>query len=1043
MSEEHAKVAEFWRATEEGPLDKPTIFRVMLSSTYKDLLEERQIVRDVFHRFDLFVEWMEKDSSRDTDLVTSSLEMVDKSDAYFCILGKRYGHCPADPRNPNELSLTELEYSHAEALGLKIWSLAMDPAYPTSDEDNEFDPVARKKREAFLAKMQATLRIVDSFQNDDEFKSKVERIARDIRKTLDRADPSISSTPVDPPEQRTERAPNPAAPEFFCVKPFARGHKFVGRERELTDLSAWAVGDDAMMIVRAMGGMGKSHLTYQWTDKDATKIGTNWTGRCWYSFYEDSAGMEDFLGWALAYVLGQPRSSFNGQGIVALAERLLEELRSAPWLLVLDGLERVLVRYNRGDRSERFDDDNAGDPEHLGRNPLACLRDSDAEILKLLIGAAPSKILISTRDIPTCLRNSGDDCLPGITSLALEGLAPEDAEEMLRQSGVVGNGDPIRSYLLTHFGCHPLMIGIIAGLVRRHPPAPGDFDAWLSAPTGASAVDLAKLDGLVRKRHHIFEIALADLDVDENRVLHVLAGNSAGVEWDALTAMNPRRPAAPRVPMRPIAPTSQSGRGRKAYERSMTAYTTARGTYRDWQRSTEVTEADNWLARTVMDLRDRGLITHSGHGINLYNLHPLVRSFVRDNMSAKERQAAGRAVADYATSRAPAQFENLESLEELAPAIQEIESLIFGGFYEEAKERLLGDFHGAMRRLDLDGEYVRLAKEVLPDGGGLGCDASYADLDLAGRVGWSLKTTGYVREATELFTSVLTETRLQTPLLIVRTAVRGFCDLYRGTVQRGLSDRCLSYEVDLSFGEEYPHTVHRTTELITKLDRGDLDGADAQLRDPDFALERQGFLPPWIEADVRRRKQSLTERMCTTLLNQCAEEKDTASRFDLLLSIARWHAENGRFETATDVFNEVIEHRRVHGKTTDYVEVDRAICHAEIEKQDQALNVLTRVQDGWLDNRPCHHKLAQGWLALGDKDKARDFAIAGYKIGWGDGPPHHDHWMLEDCRAVLLAVGAPEPDLPIIDRSSEILFDWEPSIRAYIAHHKEQRSREA
>ena len=88
---------------------------IMLSSTYKELAEHRQAVREAILGQELFPEAMENDAALpDHDLISASLEKVDKADAYVELIGYRYGQTPeCSARNPDNLSLTELEFRRA------------------------------------------------------------------------------------------------------------------------------------------------------------------------------------------------------------------------------------------------------------------------------------------------------------------------------------------------------------------------------------------------------------------------------------------------------------------------------------------------------------------------------------------------------------------------------------------------------------------------------------------------------------------------------------------------------------------------------------------------------------------------------------------------------------------------------------------------------------------------------------------------------------------------------------------------------------------
>ena len=53
-----------------------------------------------------------------------------------------------------------------------------------------------------------------------------------------------------------------------------------------------------------------------------------------------------------------------------LSERLLRQLQARPWLLVLDGLERVLVAYHRYDAAQLADEE-AGRTDQIARRDPA------------------------------------------------------------------------------------------------------------------------------------------------------------------------------------------------------------------------------------------------------------------------------------------------------------------------------------------------------------------------------------------------------------------------------------------------------------------------------------------------------------------------------------------------------------------------------------------------------------------------------------------------------------------------------------------------
>ena len=60
-----------------------------------------------------------------------------------------------------------------------------------------------------------------------------------------------------------------------------------------------------MLLFEAIGGAGKSMLTWEWT-APVSAARDDRAGTFWYSFYEKGAVMADFCRRTLAYMTGQP-----------------------------------------------------------------------------------------------------------------------------------------------------------------------------------------------------------------------------------------------------------------------------------------------------------------------------------------------------------------------------------------------------------------------------------------------------------------------------------------------------------------------------------------------------------------------------------------------------------------------------------------------------------------------------------------------------------------------------------------------------------------
>ena len=425
--------------------------------------------------------------------------------------------------------------------------------------------------------------------------------------------------------------------ELLGLVTWIGSHKFVGRQAELNVLSDWAVPADPhpVLLFDAIGGSGKSILAWEWTTNRATQTRRDWAGCFWYSFYERGAIMADFCQCALAYITARPLKAFRKKKTPELAGLLLHHLQARPWLLVLDGLERVLVAYHRFDAAQVPDEEvNQPTDQIARRDPCAAIRPEDDDLLRALPAAAPSKLLITSRLVPHVLLNPSSQPVPGIRRVSLAGLRPVDAEALLRSCGVTGSSQAIQDYLTKHCDCHPLVTGVLAGLINDYPPDKGNFDAWASDPAYGGQLNLASLD-LVQKRNHILKAAIDALPENSRQALSTLALLSEAVDYPTLSALNPLLPprtgGSGRNPVirstchggRRCPTPTRSTRGRVIRLPSSAERNTNKPSTPGSNRQ-EFLAAPRELANALRDLEHRGLLLYDVQ-TKRYDLHPVVR----------------------------------------------------------------------------------------------------------------------------------------------------------------------------------------------------------------------------------------------------------------------------------------------------------------------------------------------------------------------------------------------------------------------------------
>jgi hypothetical protein len=285
----------------------------------------------------------------------------------------------------------------------------------------------------------------------------------------------------------------------------------VGRKKELEELDAWASSKDTVYVVEAIGGMGKSALTWEWTQRTES-----FEGRIWYSLYESTASMQTFLRHALTYIKREEPP--KGMDAYEMAQELLVLLRARPYLIVLDGFERILAAYHQKSDDLR-----------------QCVSPKDGDLIRKLVACQKSKILISTRLMPDALEDRATHKpMHGVRHRNLHGLLPGDALDLARATGVKGGSEKILEFG-KKFDYHALLMRIVCGLVNEYREAPGDFDKWLADPnSGGYLASLTNED----QHTHILKFAFDGLGERQRQLLSRIAAMDDAAAYETVKALS-------------------------------------------------------------------------------------------------------------------------------------------------------------------------------------------------------------------------------------------------------------------------------------------------------------------------------------------------------------------------------------------------------------------------------------------------------------------------------------------------------------------------
>lgn len=645
----------------------------MISSTSLDLPQHRAQVAEACLRQSVFPIDMKHLPAREITPLAVDQEMIDAADVYIGIYAYRYGSVAEGQTK----SYTELEFDRAVDRGIPCLIFLMSAEHDVRPRDVETSPGAQEKLAAFKARASKG-RICKEFKSAEDLRSQVIDALSQWKEEAHQKSEKKPAPDFHPPNLI------PKPPEPYIAHPYSllQTKAVVGRQAELNLLTDWVTTNKAVPAstrvfnLVAIGGMGKSALTWKWFNDIAPNELPKLAGRLWWSFYESDAHWENFIIRALAYVSGQSEKTVRELKAPDREDQLWRILDQQPFLLVLDGLERILLAYARMDAAQMLDEDlddqtanrvaqaiglpqSAAD-SFIGRHQLRLTADHRAgHFLRRLTQMRKSRILITTRLYPTELQCETGAPLPGCFAQFLTGLTDSDALSLWREFKVTGSTEQLLP-LFRSFNNYPLLIRALAGEVAAFRGGPGDFDKWRAKNPQFDPTRLP----LKNAKTHVLEYALHGLKDEHRKVLHTIAAFRMPATWETLRALLTKSPhfscgASP--PSLPDAPEFPDTR-------------------------TQPCSDDRALDSVLTELEDRGLVGWDKKA-NRYDMHPIVRSVVWAGLTPKAKRSLYRGLHTYfdAAPKA-ADWHQIETLEELTPALELFNVLIGMGEFAKASE---------------------------------------------------------------------------------------------------------------------------------------------------------------------------------------------------------------------------------------------------------------------------------------------------------------------------------------------------------------------
>ena len=435
----------------------------------------------------------------------------------------------------------------------------------------------------------------------------------------------------------------PLAPSPFIVHDYGllKADALVGRTIERSLLIDWVsnmetgLSTNSVFCLVSMGGMGKTALTWNFFNKTVSNVRKDLKGSFWWSFYEPKTDsniltsdkvkprgtFDNFLIYALAYVSKNEVSEIVKLDEKSRKAKLLNELGRKPYLLVLDGLERLLRAYNRPDllsvEKEEFDSDEFVDVNNLSKVELRSAIDSKVDdFLMELMTITNSKILVTSRLLPSILQTEFGKVNANCNDYFLKGLEIDEALLLWHSLGATGSEKKLRE-LFDTIKTYPILISVLANEVSKNQEAEGNYDKWLVHNPEFSII--FSLGGVQEKLSKVLKYSLERLNVKVKSILNRIVEFDMPINYLTLSELT--------IEIGKIIKTRQA------------------------------------LDKILIQLKDRALIGEDS--LRRYEVHPIISRVIDLDVDLVEKKRIGNEIIEYASRQPIPKNEDVKDYKDL------------------------------------------------------------------------------------------------------------------------------------------------------------------------------------------------------------------------------------------------------------------------------------------------------------------------------------------------------------------------------------------
>jgi len=824
-----------------------------------------------------------------------------------------------------------------------------------------------------------------------------------------------------PPELAPAIGAIPRRPAPYIAHTFPEPAQLFGRNADMELLRSWLYAPESVLVLDGSAGVGKSSLAWYWLHLSAAETPNiaAWTGIIWWSFAESDSSFRNFVRRALSYLAGQPLDVVDQLPPPVREQALLKALRDRPILIILDDVERMLGHWFRHE-GPFLSEPQVEQALNADRELLKCADPAQGLFLRKLTAVSPSKVMLISRAVPEDLYEGERKLMPGVVRLQLGGLHPNDGLVLLQERGIRGDEAAMKT-LIEQIDGHPLLLNLLAGQIGHTFPVRGDYETWYRG--GGYRLGLNDLSPAAR-RTAVLNYILSTLPPPLSLTLLQLSAFRNGVDIAAVIG------ALPFVPPRPQKMTEP--------RRWQADYARAKAHWDEYRQAMKDYEADRRAARPRLDaalseLIERGLVLKDRY-IQRYTVHPAVRGAVLGRINETERFAAFLRIRDFAETLPPEVPDRAKDISNLAGSMELYRALVSAGQLDQAAAVYRTRIAKApLAQITSHYQVIEMLRVFFPSGlGTMPALSSLSDRGyFANEMALALGSIGQRTEAMRQLGQAFGPFAQGRSARHLCAALLNYAGLMRDDYQLAAKAHVFELARELADAANELESLSTARLFLLKIyaDTGQFDLA-ATLYD-----EFMANLPRLRTAYRRATAERMVAKMRvyqqqdpTAALNLALQlALESGSPHEQLAVYALW-GETGlqqdRPDAAEKFFSEALNMAIKTGVPTDNYAGGLARALARQDRLDEARALLLKGVS--------RAAAAEVYLALGDHERAKQYALDAYRAAWADGPPF-SYWMeLENAKRVLNALDILPPLLPFYETSSMKPLPYEDEIRAFI-----------